>query len=360
MIPLTTYTSIPTFDTLGGGSTIVAPPGTTYNNGYILNQVLPAEHANYFFNGFSYNGNQEQAAIANLQNEIINALAVLSIATNSTATQLAGAMKATATANSIMIRDSSGNTALNALSVTGTTDSSSISTGSIVTAGGIGIAKSVFVGINLNVAGSSNLATISVSSSTDSTTTVTGSIVTAGGIGVAKNVTIGGNLAIAGTQSQTNTTASTSSSTGALVTAGGLGVAKSIFAGDSIFSNGSSYRVSSSVSYYSVGTYTFTVPSISGPLNLFITGVAAGGNGGNGGGSGFSFGGGGGGGCSSTNIQTCNSCGSGYLLQNNGCAYCGLGCLTCLTVGQCIQCMSNYILLGSSCAQKITFSKHIQ
>jgi hypothetical protein len=57
------------------------------------------------------------------------------------------------------------------------TDSTSGSTGSIITAGGVGISKALFVGTTANVA-----------STTDSTSTTTGSIITAGGVGIAKSL----------------------------------------------------------------------------------------------------------------------------------------------------------------------------
>ena len=68
------------------------------------------------------------------------------------------------------------------------TDSTSTSTGSIITSGGVGIAKALYVGTTANVA-----------STTDSSSISTGSIVTAGGVGVAKNLYVGVNANIAGT-----------------------------------------------------------------------------------------------------------------------------------------------------------------
>ena len=50
------------------------------------------------------------------------------------------------------------------ISSTLTTDSSSVSTGSIITAGGVGIAKALYVGTNVNVAGTTNLAGLTASS----------------------------------------------------------------------------------------------------------------------------------------------------------------------------------------------------
>ena len=74
------------------------------------------------------------------------------------------------------------------ISSTLVTDSSSTSTGSIITAGGVGIAKALYVGTTANVA-----------STTDSSSISTGSIVTAGGVGIAKNLYVGVNANVAGT-----------------------------------------------------------------------------------------------------------------------------------------------------------------
>ena len=67
-----------------------------------------------------------------------------------------------------------------------TTDSASTSTGSLTTAGGIGVAKNLYVGGTVNSTGN-----MTINSTTSSTSTNTGSITTAGGIGVAESVAIG-------------------------------------------------------------------------------------------------------------------------------------------------------------------------
>jgi hypothetical protein len=86
------------------------------------------------------------------------------------------------------------------------TDTSSGSTGSIFTAGGIGAAKAVYVGTTLTVAGSSTFTgSIAVDSVTDSSSTTTGSIQTDGGLGVAKAVYVGTTLNVAGLASFTST-----------------------------------------------------------------------------------------------------------------------------------------------------------
>ena len=88
------------------------------------------------------------------------------------------------------------------------TDTSSGSTGSIFTAGGIGAAKAVYVGTTLTVAGSSTFTgSIAVDSVTDSSSTTTGSIQTDGGLGVAKAVYVGTTLNVAGLASFTATSA---------------------------------------------------------------------------------------------------------------------------------------------------------
>ena len=130
-------------------------------------------------------------------------------------------------------------------------------TGSLTTAGGVGIAKSLQVGGdatvvgNVAVTGSSSQAGISViTNATESTAPTNGSIVTNGGVGIAKSLNVGLNAAVAGTLQVTGAssltgdlsmlsiTDSTSASTGSLVTAGGVGVAKSVTVGENVQVNG--------------------------------------------------------------------------------------------------------------------------
>lgn len=73
------------------------------------------------------------------------------------------------------------------ISSTLVTDSTSTTTGSIITAGGAGVAKALFVGTTANVAGT-----------TDSSSSTTGAITTAGGVGIAKALNVGTTLAVAG------------------------------------------------------------------------------------------------------------------------------------------------------------------
>ena len=100
------------------------------------------------------------------------------------------------------------------LNITNTTASSTSTTGSVVTAGGVGIVGGMYVGGVLNV-----------TNTTASASSTTGSVVTAGGIGVSGTSYLGGVLNI------TNTTASASSTTGSVVTAGGIGVSGASYLG---------------------------------------------------------------------------------------------------------------------------------
>jgi len=79
------------------------------------------------------------------------------------------------------------------------TDATNTTSGSIITAGGVGIAKAVFIGTTLNVAGASTMTgSIAVDSVTDSSSTTTGSIQTDGGVGIAKALYVGTTANVAG------------------------------------------------------------------------------------------------------------------------------------------------------------------
>jgi hypothetical protein len=142
------------------------------------------------------------------------------------------------------------------------TDSTATGNGSIITAGGVGIAKALWVGGLANIAGSvtvggatqlnSTLGITGIHTSTnvtDSTATTNGSIITAGGIGIAKAAWIGGLANIAGsltvggaTQlnstlgatgvvSLTSNSSATSTTTGTLRITGGTGISENLYVG---------------------------------------------------------------------------------------------------------------------------------
>jgi hypothetical protein len=153
------------------------------------------------------------------------------------------------------------------INVTGTTNSTSSSTGSIIIDGGMGIVKDLYVGGNLTA---SNILYTSqtFTGTTESTSTSTGTVIIYGGLGIGKNLNIGGetifqsdvtcnnNLNIIGTTESTNaltgsltvnggvgiiknvniggTNNSTDTNTGSLIVNGGLGIQKNICSGGSL------------------------------------------------------------------------------------------------------------------------------
>jgi len=100
--------------------------------------------------------------------------------------------------------------------VTDTTESTSVSSGALIISGGAGVAKNLFVGDTLdckdiNVSAAATIAgalsgstgtfsgAVNVDATTDSTSATSGALIVDGGLGVAKNVYIGAGLSVAGT-----------------------------------------------------------------------------------------------------------------------------------------------------------------
>jgi hypothetical protein len=167
-----------------------------------------------------------------------------------TATQLnyTNVTAGTAAASKALVLDSSSNiTAINDLTSTGiltttnSTDSSSISTGSIITAGGVGITKKLYVGDGIygtlqsssqtnitsvgTLTGLTSSGAVSITDTTGSTSISTGSLITAGGVGIGENLYVNGIAYIS------SSTDSSSSSTGSVIIVGGVGIAKNLYVG---------------------------------------------------------------------------------------------------------------------------------
>jgi hypothetical protein len=103
-----------------------------------------------------------------------------------------------------------------------TTQATDTQTGSLITSGGLGVAKDAYIG------GTLNANTLNMTSTIESTDTTTGSFIVDGGLGVVKNTNVGGIL------KTWNTTQSTDSQTGSLITSGGLGVTKDVYIGGTL------------------------------------------------------------------------------------------------------------------------------
>ncbi len=146
------------------------------------------------------------------------------------------------------------------LTINGTDESSSTTSGALVVKGGAAFAKSAFVGAALNVGGTSYFngamtantnvtvgGILSVTNTTQSTLVGNGSIITAGGLGVALNANIGGNMAVTGNTTITgnvvtsgtvafqNATEATSTTNAAVTIVGGLGMGKDLHVGGNAF-----------------------------------------------------------------------------------------------------------------------------
>ena len=136
-----------------------------------------------------------------------------------------------------------------ALSIDNTTDSSSTTTGSFHTDGGVGIAKKLFVGTDLDVAGTTNLDEVDIDGATQIDATLTVGVNDTGYDVKLFGATSGSYmlwdesaddliLAGASTLSIDATTDSSSTTTGSFHTDGGVGIAKKLFVGTDLDVNG--------------------------------------------------------------------------------------------------------------------------
>lgn len=110
--------------------------------------------------------------------------------------------------------------------------SNSITTGTLVVDGGLGLGR------NLNVGGSSVFggpvsfeSPVSITDNTQSINPTTGALIVTGGVGIAKNLNVGELTSVTGMTSILDTTNSNNTNTGALKVTGGLGIVKNLHVG---------------------------------------------------------------------------------------------------------------------------------
>ena len=125
---------------------------------------------------------------ANTVNSLIPSANAISANTITLASLTSGRVPLVSTAG-LIVDDSNltYNTSTDVLTLGGTTDASSTTTGTLTVAGGVGIAKKLYVGTDLSVAGT-----------TDSSSSTTGAVIVTGGLGVAKKLYVGTDLNVAG------------------------------------------------------------------------------------------------------------------------------------------------------------------
>lgn len=145
------------------------------------------------------------------------------------------------------------------LTLNGTDDSVSSTTGTLIVNGGTGIKNSCYVGGSLNIGGTTFLngavtantnvtaaGILSVTNATNSSTATNGAIVAVGGLGIGlsanigQNLTVGGNTNVTGNVAVTGTTLfsnngeSSAISNGAVVVVGGVGIGRSLNVGGAL------------------------------------------------------------------------------------------------------------------------------
>lgn len=121
----------------------------------------------------------------------------------------------------------------NDLIINSTTNATNSTTGSLAVAGGMGLAKDLYIGGLVDI--SNNLV---IHSTTNATNSTSGSIKVSGGMGLAKDLFIGGLADVSNNLVIHSTTNATNSITGSIVSSGGMGIAKDAYVGGSIYQNG--------------------------------------------------------------------------------------------------------------------------
>lgn len=205
-----------------------------------------------------------------------------------------------------------GASTLNTLTLTSSTASSSTTTGSLVTPGGVGIGGATWIGglVNVgssltvvgattlstvNITGSTSLSTLTLTSSTASTSTSTGSFVTPGGVGIGGAAWIGGlanvasTLTVGGASTLNSTLNVTGQNTLSNSTKIGSSTPSSTNGGVNINGDISLYNVTSNLIGFntngvaapttttrSLGTKLLLYPSLSGTQTDYAIGIQAG------------------------------------------------------------------------------------
>ena len=118
------------------------------------------------------------------------------------------------------------NTSTDVLTLGGSTDASSSTTGTLIVTGGVGVAKKLYVGTDLAVTSNTTL-----SGTTDASSSTTGAVIVTGGVGIAKKLYVGTDLEVTANTTLSGTTDASSSTTGAVIVTGGVGVAKKLYVG---------------------------------------------------------------------------------------------------------------------------------
>lgn len=154
------------------------------------------------------------------------AAAVLGVAVSAGASGVAAKIKITAASSTVAV-------GAGAVAITDATDATNTSTGSIQTAGGLGVVKAAWIGGLVNIAGVATLA-----NATDSSSSTTGGTIISGGVGIAKKLYVGTTLNVGGIATLADTTDASSSTVGGTVVSGGLAVAKIIWGGSQIIADG--------------------------------------------------------------------------------------------------------------------------
>ena len=125
---------------------------------------------------------------ANTVNSLTGGGGNISANSITSSTQTSGRVPLVSTAG-LIVDDSNltYNTSTDVLTLGGSTDASSTTTGTLIVTGGVGVAKKLYVGTDLSVAGT-----------TDSSSSTTGAVIVTGGLGVAKKLYVGTDLNVAG------------------------------------------------------------------------------------------------------------------------------------------------------------------